>query len=381
MAQARILAVDARLADSSGIGTYITQLVPRLAPQLTGVRLALLGDPATLAPIAQAAGAEVRPCTARLYSLTEQWEVWRALPRGTTALWCPHYVIPLLWRGPLAVTVHDVLHLRMPEMFSGRAKQAMVRAMFGAVRRRADLVLTDSVFTASELRALVGEPRGRLETVHLGVDEEWFGIPDVPRAARPYLLYVGNVKPHKNLVRLLDAFARVAPALPHELRIVGRREGFIAADDEVARRAEALGDRVAFTGRVPDAELRRLYRGASALLFPSLYEGFGFPPLEAMAAGVPAMVARSGSLPEVCGDAALWVDPHDVASIAAGIVAVATDTPLRERLVSAGTARATSFRWDATARRTAELLAPLLGATRPAPAVAHVPHGQVYSRP
>ena len=182
-----------------------------------------------------------------------------------------------------------------------------------------------------------------------GVDPEWFDVPRPAAAERPYFVFVGNVKPHKNLGRLLDAFAALAPEIPHDLLLVGRRRGFLTGDPEIARRAESLGGRVRFTGFVETEELRRTVAGATALVLPSLYEGFGLPALEAMACGRPVLAARAGALPEVCGDAALYCDPRDPGDIAAGLRRLATDAELAARLAAAGVAHARRFSWDDTA--------------------------------
>ena len=145
----------------------------------------------------------------------------------------------------------------------------------------------------------------------------------------PYLLYVGNHKPHKNLSRLIQAYARSSERDSLRLVITGRQEAELSA---LARR-EGVGERVVFIGQVPDRDLPRLYRGAVAFVFPSLYEGFGLPPLEAMACGTPVVSSAATSLAEVVGDAAVLVDPLEIESIAEGIDRVVDDTALREALV------------------------------------------------
>jgi glycosyltransferase involved in cell wall biosynthesis len=174
--------------------------------------------------------------------------------------------------------------------------------------------------------------------IHLGLDHELFR-PDVGKAKQPFLLYPANPWPHKNHERLFEAFRRVRQARP-ELRLVLTGTGL--------ERLSNIPEGVDIRGRVSREELAGLYRSASALVFPSLYEGFGQPPLEAMASGTPVAASRAGSLPEVCADAAFYFDPTSAEEIAEAIVAV-LDRP--DQLIRRGLDRAASFTWDATARR------------------------------
>ncbi len=358
------MAVDARLIEASGIGTYLDSLLGRLVAAGPEWRLVLLGDPEALArfPWSGAEGVEVVAHRAPLYGLRQQLLPAAARALAPDLLWVPHYNIPLAWRGRLLVTVHDLAHLALPEVFGRGLKRLYARLTFGAVRRRAGGVLFVSRFTRDEFHRLVGPPRGAEWTVPNGVDESWFEAAPAAAPERPYFVFVGNVKPHKNLGRLLAAFARVAGEIPHELVIAGRREGFITGDRGVERRAAELGERVRFTGRLPPAELRRAVAGAAALVLPSLYEGFGLPALEAMACGRPVLAARAGALPEVCGDAALYCDPLDEETIADGLRRLATDAVLGARLTAAARERARTYRWEVAAEAVAGAVRQLLAA-------------------
>jgi glycosyltransferase involved in cell wall biosynthesis len=204
---------------------------------------------------------------------------------------------------------------------------------------------------------VVGVPASKIEVVYLGVDEGWFGVDAGARPQpNPYFVFVGNVKAHKNVAGLVDAFRLVAERVPHDLVIVGKKEGFITGDRRVEASAAALGGRVKFTGLVDEALLKRYVACAEALVLPSFYEGFGLPPLEAMACGCPAIVSDRASLPEVCGDAALYCNASDVADIAARMLEVATNGALRAQLREKGPARARQFTWDRCARETVALI-------------------------
>lgn len=349
------ITVDARLIEASGIGTYLTELLPRLIASRRELRFNLLGPASTLAnlPWTRAANVRVVGLETPIYSLREQVSLPLSIPAGTDLLWSPHYNIPLAWRGRLAVTVHDLAHLAVPEFVAGVHRRAYARFMFRAVARRADAIITVSDFTATEFDRLVGFQGVKPEVVHSGVDRAWFEIP--PSASphtRPYLLYVGNVKPHKNLGRLLEAFRQLASRTHCDLLILGKNEGFLSGDGSVRAAADQLAPRVQLVGALPQELLRRYMSHAEALVLPSLYEGFGLPPLEAMACGCPAIVSRVASLPEVCGDAAVYFNPLDSASIASAILRVLEEPALRESLRCRGLDRARRFTWESSTQQT-----------------------------
>jgi glycosyltransferase involved in cell wall biosynthesis len=180
--------------------------------------------------------------------------------------------------------------------------------------------------------------------------------PRTEETVPPYLLFVGLVKPHKNLSGLLRAFAGIATNIPHRLVVVGSHSSLRDVDAEALAMASRLAPRVELIESVPRERLASLMAGASALIQPSFYEGFGFPPLEAMALGTPVIAARAASLPELCGDAAILFDPHSADELAARIRELLADAPLRARLREKGLARAREFRWDTCADRTSDIL-------------------------
>lgn len=353
------ISIDMRMHRNTGIGTYLQNLVPRVMAALPDARFNLLGDPDELSghPWTSDDNATIVECRAPIYSVAEQLAVSRRTPGSTDLLWSPHYNIPLLYRGRLLVTVHDALFLAMPQYAGGSQRRLYVNVMFRALRRKADAILCVSDFTRRELVKLTGKDRGNLFTAHPGVDGSWFDVEkDRNPHLRPYLLFVGLVKPHKNLRALIEAFEEVKDEVPHDLVIVGNREGLITSDETVVIRAATLEDRVLFTGFVEEDLLRQYFAHADALVLPSLYEGFGLPALEAMACGCPVIVSDAASLPEVCGDAALYCDPRDPSDIAEKIQRLAGDAGLRETLRERGRARAELFTWEACAARTVEVI-------------------------
>lgn len=359
------IAVDARMIRASGIGTYVSEVLPRVIAARPEIGLALLGPASLLQelPWTRTPNVRIIEVDAPIYSAREQIALARNVPPSSSVFWSPHYNIPLAWRGRLLVTVHDVAHLALPQFFGGFHRQAYARFMLRRVSRSADAIITPSEFTRMEFERLVGVPRARLEVVPDGVSQLWFNVPPSPTPhPKPYLLYVGNVKPHKNLGRLLEAFGQIAPRIPCDLLILGKDEGFRTEDSAVQAAAGRLGPRVQLLGALPQGILQRYVAHAEALVLPSLYEGFGLPPLEAMACGRPAIVARAASMPEVCGDAACYFDPLDSASIAKAILRVLEDPQLRETLRCRGLERARHFTWERTTGATLAILDRVLAA-------------------
>ncbi len=241
------------------------------------------------------------------------------------------------------VTLHDVQHLELPEVFS-RAERVFRARAYDEPARRADAVVVPSQFVRRGVVERLGISPERVHAIPHGVDHELFQPGDGPREA--FLLYPARPWPHKNHERLFEAFAllrRERPGL--ELVLTGG-----------GHEGRAVPDGVVVRGLVPLAELASLYRRAACLVFPSLYEGFGYPPLEAMACGCPVAASNAGSIPEAVGDAALLFDPNDPEAIAAAVAAV-LESP--ERWAAAGPVHAARFTWAETARRHEALYAAL----------------------
>jgi len=355
LVRAKSLAIDMRMVRSSGIGRYLREVVPRVLAGMDGVDVDLLGNTADIGALdlPPTASVTLRDFNAPIYSLREQTSKRRGARAGIDVFWSPHYNVPVASSARQVVTVHDILHIARPEFVRGAHRRFYARAMFDRIRRKGHTIICDSRFTADELVRLVGVQRSSVEVIHLGVDSSWFSAPlgGSPHP-RPYFVYVGNVKPHKNLAGLCDAFERVTTRLPHDLVIIGRKDGLIGGDHRLEEYTRRLGDRVTLTGEIEESRLRAYVAHAEALVLPSFYEGFGLPALEAMAAGCPAIVSSAASLPEVCGDAALYFDPADAGELADAIFRVATDSALRTQLVSGGRAHASRFTWDECARNT-----------------------------
>jgi glycosyltransferase involved in cell wall biosynthesis len=253
------------------------------------------------------------------------------LARGADVLHCPTYRAPVRSRAPLVVTVHDLAVFRHPEAFPPWTR-TYSRVVVPRVVRTARIVAVVSEFTAGELETLLHVPRERIRVVPNAAAEAF--SEQGPREEGDYVLAVGTLEPRKNFARTIEAAQRLGV----ELRVAGA-PGWGGV--------EARGDAVRWEGEVGDGELARLYRGALCVAYPSLYEGFGIPVLEAMACGAPVVTSRGGATEEVAGGAAVLVDPEDASSIAAGIEdAIARRTELR----AAGLRRAAAYSWDESAR-------------------------------
>ena len=357
------ITIDLRMLNSSGIGTYLRNLVPRVIADNPSIMFTILGDAKNLESYdwAQKKNVSIRNFQATIFSIAEQFILPFLIPKGTTLFWCPHFNVPLFYRGKLLVTIYDTFHLAMPELVGGLHKRLYARVMFAAVRLKADAILTISNFTKIELNCLAGCKNEIIFPIHLGVANSWFSQhkSDSPHD-KPYLLYVGNVKPNKNLSKLMDAFSILTHEISHDLIVVGKKEGFITGDNMVLSKAADMADRIFFTGYVNDELLRQYVVHADIFVFPSLYEGFGLPPLEAMATGCPVIVASSASLPEVCGDAAIYCDPRDSNDIAEKIKLVLMNGNLREQLRKNGPEHAKLFTWEKCADKTSSVIRKLV---------------------
>ena len=308
-------------------------------------------------------------------------------------LFVPAHVLPLgvllRWRMRTIVTIHDMGYMRFPESHTP-AQRRYLRLSTRWSARAASQLIAISHTTRDDLVRYVGAPPAKISVVHHGVSPRFQPVEDQELIAAtqakygitpPYFLYVGTIQPRKNLARLLEAFASATrdwsvetgarapsaqfPAAPlsagkgftPQLVIAGKR-GWLTGEIE-RQSAQLFGlnsPAVRFTGYIADQDLPALLSGALAFVFPSLYEGFGLPLLEAMACGTPVLASATSALPEIAGDAALLIDPEDTAAIAAGLARLARDAALRDDLRARGLARAAQFTWKRCAEETLAVL-------------------------
>ena len=277
----------------------------------------------------------------------------------------PDFVLPPVRSAAGVLTVHDLAFLLYPECAEASLRAYLEKAVPRSVRR-ADFIVADSENTRNDVICLLGVAPERVGVVPGGVEPRFAPVED-PACHRPlrqrlglgdspFILSVGLIEPRKNLPSLFDAYRmlRDRRKVPHLLVVAGRRGWLSASTLEHAERSPYRAD-IRFAGFVAEDELPTLYSAASAFVFPSLYEGFGLPPLEAMACGTPTVVSRSSSLPEVVGDAALQVDPKDVEGLAAAIELLLLDDRLRAELRERGVQRARQYSWRSAACRQLEV--------------------------
>ncbi|UCG60512.1 MAG: glycosyltransferase family 4 protein [Candidatus Zixiibacteriota bacterium] len=345
-------AIDCRMWRSGGIGTYLRNVVPQLIASLPDLHFFLLGRSEDLKDIARNGNHQVKlvECTAPIYSIAEQFELARKIARCDLSF-SPHYNIPLFYRGIQITTIHDIFHLAEENDDKSIVKQKYARTMLALALRKSRVVFTPSQFTLSEMKKYGLPCLAKVKVVHLGFNSATCDRAH-PKTSedKPFLLYVGNVKPHKNLRRLVAAYKRLHEhyhmTLP--LVIVGEVDHFITGipgfREEISE--SSWGRWITFTGRFDDKKLPDMYRNAGVLVLPSLYEGFGLPPLEAMSYGCPCVVSRAGAMPEICGNAAVYCDPYDPHDIADKIYHVVSDASLRQRLIKSGYERVRRFSWD-----------------------------------
>ena len=359
--------------EQGGMETYVRELLPRLA-QIESLDLTVFaGRNCAGQLIAPAAG--VREVVVDVDARDrKQWVLGEQvhLPRLAKAAGC-HVVHSLASTAPLrgafkrVTTVHDLNYKLVPDTHSG-ARGLGMRVLVPAAVRRSHRVIVDAASTADDLVAHLGTRRDKIDVVPLAVTEQPAVTPTPERELRerlglggsPLLLTFSAKRPHKNLMRLIEAHAALPVPRP-VLMLPGYATPY---EDDLRARVEQLGTTadVRFEGWISDEDREGLYAIAAAFAFPSLYEGFGFPPLEAMARGVPVVTTDRGSLAEVVGGAALTVDPDSTEQLRDAIARLLTDESERERLKLLGREQVAKFSWDETARLTAESYARALDA-------------------
>ena len=359
------ITIDARMLENSGIGRYIKNLLQRLLEiDTSNTFTAIVNSNGLLPAGGERLNVRVLSSPVQIYSLREQI----LLPFKTNSprpdlIHYPSFNMPLLNASPVVVTIHDLVYYLFEDACPGRLAHIYARAMFRIVSRLATRIIAISNHTKEDIVKHLGVSPEKIDVTPMGVDEIYRPVTDTRLIEQvrdrynikdPFVLYVGTHHPRKNLVRLVRAFSSMAGGRDLKLVITGRVE---KRRSELYRTVEdlGLGDRVVFTGFVPEEDLPALYSAAELFVFPSLYEGFGMPPLEAMACGTPVVASNATSLPEVVGDAAVTVDPLNVEALSGAMEKVLKSRNLREELIEKGFKRARLFKWEDTARKTLDV--------------------------
>ena len=379
-----ILNADAIMPPLTGIGRYAFELARGLKTHAAIDDLKLYSIHQWVGDADAALAANAPFAKARRHALFKtqalEWSVrlrgalfrWHARRMRDYVLHTPNYIL-MPFEGPTVTTVHDLSALNYPETHPVERVRFLDRHLPRTLER-ADAVLTDSRFIADEIHARLGVPRAKLHTVSLGVDPVYrprsgdelaHALAPLDLVAGAYLLVVATQEPRKNLVRLVRAYAALPPALRerHPLVIVGAR-GWLNHDlERTLGPLEASGS-ARRLGYVSEHALPLIYAGARAFAFPSLYEGFGLPVLEAMASGVPVLTSNVSSMPEVGVDIALGVDPLDEDALRAGLERILDDDPWRADAMTRGPSHARQFPWSRCVDETVAVYSQVIASTR-----------------
>jgi glycosyltransferase involved in cell wall biosynthesis len=373
-----LIGIDARKINDFGIGSYIRHLLAAIGEkeESRGYRFRVYvhrADRDALSTLPDHFEAVVEDAPG--YSVSELTRfAWRLFRERLDLFHATHYVLPPLLASQAVVTIHDIIHVLYPQFLPSRRAHFYARFMIRRALERADRIITVSYNSKRDLIEYFRVPPARVEVIYNGVSPLFH--PDISPEERlrvgrkyglpsPYLLFLGGEKPHKNVQNVLRAFgqARRKHEIPHGLVLAGampknraRLDALIAALD--------LTQQVRETGIVEEADLPGLYAGADAFLYPTLYEGFGLPVVEAMACGTPVLTSATSALQEIAGGYAYLVDPMDVEAIAGGILVLTTDAKVREDFRELGKKRALDFNWAKAAERTLEVYAAALGTGR-----------------
>lgn len=373
------IAIDFRMCRHAGIGRYIQETL-RGVLKSKNFRFALIGyaaDEKLARQLSQDAVIDYRAARSRIYSLAEQVELVN-LASDADLFHSPHFNIPIFLKKPLIVTLHDLIYVQQEAYAKNLIRTIYVRRLLSEISKKASSVLTVSEYTKESLKKfLPGISSSKIFVTPEAAANFFSQTQDCDRLEafkkdkkieKPYCLFVGSLKAHKNIPTLIKAFnqCREAHKLDHELILVGRAD----KKDSLIQNLIAQSSFVRHVGEAPDDELVCWYNLASVFVLPSLMEGFGLPVLEAMASGAPAILSNQSSLPEVGGEAALYFDPlraDAIDALSELIYNVLSDKNLQQKMVEKGLQQAKKFTWQKTADQTLEAYARALHESRPLP--------------
>lgn len=362
------IGIDARKIQDFGIGTYVRNLIRSLAAIDSENRYVLLAKPEDRAGLLDLPeNFQVALETSPVYSVRELFALsWHLYRRKLDLYHSTHYVLPAWVGSKVVVTIHDIIHLLYPEFLPSNLAFLYAQRMIRRSLTRGDRIISVSQSTKNDLRQHFDVDGQKIEVIHNGVDDSfrqrlttedqqrWLRDLGIPQ---PYLLFVGNpAKPHKNLDTVVQAYARARRMAQFDapLICVGSRQG---SEFKIRARAEYLGigDKVRLLGHVAQEALPAIYQGATLFLYPTLYEGFGLPVIEAMASGVAVITSNTSALKEISEGFALLVDPLDLDGIAKAIASLMGSPERRAAFAERGIRRAEDFRWDEMARKTLDI--------------------------
>ncbi len=355
----QVVTIDIRKICDSGIGNYLANLLPNIFRLLDNVKFYLLVTPDiprnfNWMKLDNVFLIEIK---SKPFSLAEQFEIPGKIPKESSLYWATQLNIPIFYSGKILVTIYDIIQLAMPHLVGGIQYQIYFKIMLYLIKLKHYEILTISEFTKSEVIKKGHINAATITNTFAGVADKWFNVVKKEHPhTKPYLLFVGNVKPHKNLKSLLSAFRLIYHKIPQDLVIVGKKEGMVTIDKNIMTSNDIIYERVVFTGRIDEDKLEQYYAHAEALILPSFYEGFGIPPIEAMACGCPTIVSNVASIPEVCQESSLYIDPYSESDIANKIMQMVTDQQLRNDLIAKGRTHALNFTYEKCANITVKII-------------------------
>ncbi|MBI1805770.1 MAG: glycosyltransferase family 4 protein [Ignavibacteria bacterium] len=364
-----LVAFDARKYFDYGIGTYIQQLTRALAQRSSPFSFVMYVSSADEEKIRFPPGWKRELVQYKKYSAQEILRLgYDARKAGADIFHAPHYTLPIGLCQKSVVTIHDLIHLRFPS-YHNVFKRSYAWAMFRHAVTNSGAVITDSEFIRQDILRTFSVNEKKIHVTHLGVSEDFAPMRDSTRGhdfrsryrlVNPYILYVGSLKPHKNIPFLFRAFKNISTKQRDiDLVMIGER---VSEHKRLTHEINILGiqNRVKELGEVSSADLISAYSLAEVFVLPSEYEGFGFPALEAMACGTPVVVSNAGSLPEIVGDAALVVPSHDVGALEEAMMNIIRQPGIKRSLVERGFQHVRKYSWCTTAKQTLAIYESLL---------------------
>ena len=356
------IGIDCRMLGYSGIGRYIQNLTEGIVDSPDNHEYILFGNEGRLAEIGNPGHVHIKNVMSPVYTFREQLEMPLAA-RGLSLLHVPHYNVPIFYKGRLIVTIHDVIPILFPQFLSSQRARWYARFILKTAVKKASLIIAVSENTKKDLINHLNVPEEKIRVIYQGVRPEFKKIKDTisllgckKRYSLPdkFILFVGNIRPHKNVYNLIKAFLelRAAGKIPHKLILVGKKDLRFPEIRELFNLIEKNKEDIIYLGDVREEYLVSIYNLSDLFVFPSLYEGFGFPPLEAMACGVAVVAMRSSSLPEVIGDGGMLIDPDEPDALMNAIEKILGDESLKEELCKRGIKHSSGFSWDITVKET-----------------------------
>lgn len=357
------IAIDARMIRHSGIGRYIENLLNQFQTlQNDEFHFDLFGNPTMLSAYTKSKSFSIHPYFAPIYGAKEQLFFPHSAFRTPHLLHVPHYNIPISYKGKLVITVYDLIHYLFPDTIANPIGRKYSKFLMKKAVTHAHKIITISQSTKKDLIKYFHVPDEKIEVIYCGCPkyQEENSSPDNAALVlkkynliKPYILHVGRDKPYKNVLRLIQSFGLFSQKtkLDYQLVLIGPQEPLKSSFLKEITKYN-LGSKIIFPGFVEDSELAVFYNNAALFVFPSLYEGFGLPPLEAMSAGVPVISSDLSSLPEAVGDAAILINPYNTEEMAEAMEKILTDNTLRQELIQKGKQRVSQFSWEKMAQQT-----------------------------